>query len=258
MTRSGERGLRPPPPRVLFGSREPIFKVLPENVRSNLRHPSSENALLWNLIYPRAQPTLQLAALHAIRPLWGTALPQSETQDGLLPYFWGYSVAGDRLPFLDEVLEEVDGPGPRTEVDLFLMGDGHLIVAEVKHLSLPGRCSRYSHQRCPEIHEREEEKDDPCRYWENEEHPFYRHLDFGERPISDHPAPACNKHYQLGRTLLVGHALSQRFGLTFHMWMIVPKERWASIKPTWLDFTECILDDSLWRRMRVLAWEDMG
>lgn len=258
MTSSGEKGFRPDPPRVLFGSREPIFNVLPENVRANLRHPSSENALLWNLIYPLAQPTLQLAALHKSRPLWGTVLPESEIQDDLRPYFWGYSTGGDRLSFLDEVLEQVDGAGPKTEVDLFLVGGKNLILVEAKHLGLPGRCSRYAKQRCPEIHVHQDQKEELCRYWESREHAFDLHLGFGERPIEDDPSPPCNKHYQLGRTFLVGHALSQRFDLTFQLWMIVPREHWTSIQHTWLDFSERVLDNALWRRMRVIAWEDLA
>jgi hypothetical protein len=51
--------------------------------------------------------------------------------------------------------------------------------------------------------------------------------------------------------------LSQYLGLVFHLWMIVPRARWTSIQPAWLDFTERVLDDALWRRMRVLAWEDI-
>jgi hypothetical protein len=258
LTPSEEKGLRPAPPRVLFGSREPIFKVLPESVRANLRHPTSENALLWNLIYPLAQPTLQLAALHAIRRLWGTVLPEVEVQDTLKPYFWGYSTDGERLSFLDEVLEQVDGAGPRTEVDLFLVGGKNLILVEAKHMGLPGRCSRYANRRCPEIHVDQGEKDEPCRYWENVEHAFNVHLDFGERPDVDDPSPACNKHYQLGRTFLVGHALSQRFDLPFQLWMIVPRQRWTSLQHTWLDFSERVLDNALWRRMRVIAWEDLA
>lgn len=258
MTPSGEKGLRPAPPRVLFGSREPIFNVLPENVRANLRHPSSENALLWNLIYPLAQPTLQLAALHAMRPLWGTMLPDSEAQDDLRPYFWGYSIGGERLPFLDNVLKQVDGAGPQTEVDLFLVGGKNLILVEAKHLSLPGRCSRYGYQRCPEIHVDQGEKIEPCRYWESAEHAFNVHLDFGDRPDVDDPSPACNKHYQLGRTFLIGHALSQRLDLTFQLWMIIPRDRWPSLQHTWKDFSERVLDNALWRRMRIIAWEELA
>ncbi len=43
---------------------------------------------------------------------------QGQEDDALLPYFWGFDVDGERLPELDPVLVEVDGPGNKTEIDL--------------------------------------------------------------------------------------------------------------------------------------------
>lgn len=248
---------RPSPRRILFGADEPIFDVLPERVLSNLRLPTSENALLWNITYPLAQPAINLLELLELHPLWGTRIMPEAGEDNLIPYYWGYRVDGERLPQLDEVLELVDGPGLPTEVDLFLFGHHNLVLIEAKHMSSLGRCSRYARRSCPEMHLLDDEQKDPCRYWEGIVANFEVHLKFGPRPKPGEDAPACHRHYQLARTLLVGHSLASRLERTFYMWLIVPRERWSSFELNWKDFTERIRDDELWRRMRVLAWEDI-
>jgi len=254
---TNEESHRPSPQRILFGVDEPIFDVLPERVLSNLRLPTSENALLWNLTYPLAQPTINLLEILELRPLWGTRSLPEASEDNLTPYYWGYRVNGERFPQLDEVLELVDGPGLPTEVDLFLLGHHSLVLVEAKHMSGLGRCSRYTRRRCPEMHLLDDEMRKPCRYWQGVAVNFEVHLEFGPRPQPGKYAPACNRHYQLARTLLVGHALASRLERTFHMWLIVPRERWSSFEPNWMDFTQRVRDDGLWRRMRVLAWEDI-
>jgi hypothetical protein len=236
------------------GLEERIFDVLPQSVLANLYHAASENALLWNLIYPLAQPTLSLEALMSLRPLWGTAALQAGDDD-LRPYYWGYSVDGERLPGLDEALDSVDGPGPRTEVDLFLVGASNLVLVETKHMSGPGRCSRYGSGRCPEAHVEESGAQESCRYWELPSSRFDRLLELGERPQPDGTAPACYRHYQLARTLRLGATLAAEHALDLHLWMITPRSRWGSLQKSWLDFVERVRDDSSWRRMRVLSWE---
>jgi hypothetical protein len=236
---------------------EPIFDVLPETVLANFHTPRSENALVWNLIYPLAQPALSFKQLTQIRPLWG-AVGQSDADDALRPYFWGFDVRGKRLPGLDGVLERIDGEGLRTEVDLFLLGQTKLIAVEAKHLSAPGRCSRYAAGRCPEIHSDLSTSETACRYWELPQASFSAELDLGERPQSGQDAPPCERHYQLARTLLVGRELSRRLDRELSIWMMIPRKHWRSLEKTWLDFTERVRDDALWRRMRVVAWEDVG
>ena len=248
---------RPSPRRILSGADEPIFDVLPERVLSNLRLPTSENALLWNLTYPLAQPSINLLKLLELHPLWGTRILPEAGEDDLVPYYWGYRVDGERLPQLDEVLEIVDGPGPPTEVDLFLFGRHNLVIIEAKHMSGLGRCSRYARRGCPEMHLLDDERKNPCRYWEGIAANFEEHLEFGPRPEPEESAPACHRHYQLARTLLVGHSLASRLERIFHMWLVIPRDRWSSFEFNWKDFTERIRDDDLWRRMRVLAWEDI-
>ncbi|OGO19483.1 MAG: hypothetical protein A2Z14_12230 [Chloroflexi bacterium RBG_16_48_8] len=243
--------------KILFGDHEPIFSKLPSNVSANLRYRGSENALLWNMIYPMAQPTLPMKSLLAVSPQWGTVKLDLE-DDRLEPYFWGYSISGERLPGLDRILERIDGTGPKTEVDLFLFGKANLIVVEAKHLSQLGRCSRYSKKRCPEIHGETIPERLPCRYWESGEHEFRRLLDFGDRPRQGNPSPPCNQHYQLARTTLVGDTLAKEYQLDFSLWLLIAKTKWRSIERTWLDFTGRIRQDDLWRRMRVIAWEDIG
>jgi hypothetical protein len=250
--------LRPSSRRILFGSEEPIFNILPERVLANLRTPTSENALLWNLIYPLAQPKISLSKLLRPRPLWGTSILPETDDEELVPYFWGYSIDGDRLRLLDEILEEVDGPGLKTEVDLFLLGERNLVVVEAKHVAGLGRCSRFVNHRCPEIHLQTDELADECRYWDVKPSYFASHLDFGPRPTPEEQIPPpCYHHYQLARILLVGHSLSTRLNLQFHLWLIVPRERWRSFERGWLDFSERVRDDGLWRRLRVMAWENV-
>jgi hypothetical protein len=186
-------------------------------VLANFNTPRSENALLWNLLYPRSQPSLSLAALLALSSLWGTAPPGEVRDDQLHPFYWGHGLDGSRLQGLDDALKEVDGPGPKTEIDLILLGKKVLISVEAKHTSLFGRCSRYAAMRCPEIH----------------------------------------VHYQLARTVMVGHHLAKRLNREFALWIFLPQARWRSIEKTWLDFADRVLDDHIWRSMRVISWEQV-
>lgn len=243
-------------PRILVGNEEPIFSVLPDRVLSNLRNEGSENALVWNLLYPIAQPTVALSALMGIRPLWGTP-SIAFTDEPLEPYYWGFDVSGKRLPKLDETLARIDGSGNQTEVDLFLVGKSNLILVEAKHQSGLGRCSRFLKHRCPEVHESRVATDDFCRYWVDGDQQFLRLLEFGLRPSPLDPPPKCSYHYQLARTLMVGDLLAKELGLKLHLWLLLPRRRWGSIELTWIDFADSVRDDDLWRRLRVLSWEEV-
>jgi hypothetical protein len=242
--------------RILAGEEEPIFAALPERVLYNLRHPRSENALVWNLVYPLARPRLSLGSLLALRPLCGTPA-LSATEDDLEPYFWGYSIQGSCLTALNASLELLDGSGPQTEVDLFLLGSETLVLVEAKHGGTPGRCSRYEKGRCPEMHPENVPPGGTCRYWELEGSRFDQLLDFGPRPAPGDDRPPCAVHYQLARTLLLGKMLAGRLGRRPHLWLIVPVGRWPGLQTAWLDFAERVRDEELWRRLRVLAWEDL-
>jgi hypothetical protein len=57
--------------------------------------------------------------------------------------------------------------------------------------------------------------------------------------------------------LLVGTSLATRLRLQLHLWLIVPRGRWRSFEKDWLDFSDRVRDDKLWRRLRVIAWEDV-
>ena len=253
-SRGGKRGHIPK--RVIEGIEEAIFDALPQRVLDNVRRPASENALVWNLIYPLARPNISLAALIALRPLWGT--PSLELEDDpLQPYFWGYAISGQKLPGLDHALQRVNGPGPHTEVDVFLVGQRNLVLVEAKNRSGLGRCARYQKGRCPEAQADEEQSLQACRYWECPEARFSDLLDFGPRPLHDGPPPACNAHYQLARTMLVGRELAAKMEMRLHLWMIAPNSRWRTLQPSWQDFSDRLRDDALWRRLRVLAWEDV-
>ncbi len=248
-------GGRQIPRSILIGREEGIFDVLPQRVFDNLYRSGSENALVWNLLYPRLTPTLSLDRLLRLRPLWGSVLTPEE--DRLRVFFWGYSASGERLEGLDEALHEVDGSGPATEVDLFLVGERNLIVVEAKNRSGLGQCGRYARGRCPEVHSEVLDSGGPCRYWHANEFRFDRWLDFGIPPSPGSPPPPCNRHYQLARTLLVGQALARSRELSLHLWLIVPRTRWRAAEKDWLDFTDRVRDEPLWRRCRVLAWEQL-
>jgi len=242
----------------LDGSGETVFSALPNQVLANLRHSGSENALVWNLIYPLAKPTINFASLMTLTPLWGTVELDFENEAlELEPYYWGFNILGEPLFALDSTLERIDGSGPKTEVDLFLVGKTDIVLVEAKHLSGLGRCSRYAQHRCPEIYLSEEDRMQSCRYWQSGEQAFGQHLELGSRPKPGDPSPACNRHYQLARTLLVGITLAKELRLNPHLWLILPRKRWRNMEKTWLDFAERVRDECLWRQMRVLAWEDV-
>ncbi len=234
----------------MAGSAEPVFRVLPQRILDDLRSPNSESSLLWSLVYPRAQPNLSLRSLLELRPMWGSHLELED--EGLRPYYWGYDVDGKRLEGLDAVLEAVDGSGQQTEVDLFLLGKRQLILVEAKRSGGLGRCGRYLSARCPEIHLAGQAG---CRYWEVPEALFSGSLAFGSRPTPELDSPPCNRHYQLARILKVGEALAARLNRQLHLWLWVPRERWQAVERGWLDFTDRVIEDRIWRHLRVLDWE---
>jgi hypothetical protein len=250
-------GRRAPVPRaILSGEGEGAFDHLPETVIANLRRPHSENARLWNTFYPRPGDGLHLGQLLAVTPLWGSMLDEGEG-DHLEPYFWGVHPSGRALEGLSEALDEVDGPGPRTEIDLILRGAANLIVIEAKNLSTLGRCGRHQRRVCPEVHLSAERWLDRCRYWEAPEARFDRLVEFGPHPGPGAGTPPCARHYQLARTALVGDGLARRHALRLHVWVLVPRSRWLALERTWLDFVDRVRDPELWRRMRVVAWENI-
>jgi len=247
----------PLPRAILAGESEGAFDRLPETVIANLRRPHSENARLWNTFYPRPGVALRLTSLLDVKPLWGSGAG-TITDESLEPHFWGFGASGEPLPGLEQALDEVDGPGPRTEIDLVLLGRSNLIVIEAKNLSTLGRCGRHQRRVCPEVHVSADHWLDHCRYWDVPAARFDRLLDLGPRPGPGAPAPACARHYQLARTLLVGDALARRHALRLHVWVLLPRERWSAHERTWLDFAERVRDPDLWRRLRVVGWEDLG
>lgn len=241
------------PDSIHSGMGEGIFSVLPERVLSNFQKPNSENALLWNSFYRYAHEPIPLEKLIGLSPLWGT-VDVNFRSDLLVPYFWGCDVNGGRLSHLDESLGLHTTHGPPTEVDLFLVGNENIILVEVKNLAGFGRCSRYTKRRCPEIYTLDRSEVDRCQYWIDPVLRFSDQVDFGELPFTN-GAPACHRHYQLGRTLVTGLQLASRFGLMLWIWVILPQNRWRALESDWLDFTNRIIDAELWRRMRVMSWE---
>jgi hypothetical protein len=151
----------------------------------------------------------------------------------------------------------VDGEGPKTEVDFFLLSQTNIIVIEVKHTSSLGRCSRYAHTRCPEIHANVAGVEGSCRYWEEGQALFSSQLRFGSKPTLASSSPPCNRHYQLARTLMVGKTLADRLNRRLHLWLVLPSKQWQGHQTTWLDFVQRVRSDEFWRRMRVLSWESV-
>ncbi|MGA9533367.1 MAG: hypothetical protein WBR18_11680 [Anaerolineales bacterium] len=242
-----------PLPNILEGHDEPIFDHLPANVLDNFRRSSSENALVWNLLYPLARPTLSLRALLQVRPLWGSA-GLGFADDSLTPYYWGHGLDGQALEPLTHAVAHVDGDGPSTEVDVVLIGHQNLVLVEAKNRSRLGRCSRYQSGACPEVHSGG--RASSCRYWSLAEARFDQALVF-EPPVSS-SSPDCNRHYQLARTMLIGRRLAERLELRFHLWLICPRRHWRSLERDWVDFADKIIDSDEWRRLRVLSWEDVA
>lgn len=244
-----------PLPGILHGPGEPIFEVLPQNVLANFRSSNSENARLWNLIYPLARPTLSFGELMKLEPLWGTVAADG-ADDDLKPFFWGHAVDGAYLAPLREAVLEVDGAWPGTEVDLALVGERNLVLVEAKVTSRLGRCARYAAGSCPEIHSGNE----VCRYWLEGGATFGAELEFGHRPAhGQEEQPLCHRHYQLARTLLIGGRLAEAMGgLTLHLWLLTPRRHWRGLKSDWTDFAGRVREPEQWRRLRALAWEDLS
>ena len=257
MSRAPARRSRPDSRRwVLDGEQELIFGSLPQTVLANLTSPRSESALLWNVFYPLAARAVSLSELLALSPLWGTrVLPEPAADAGLSTYFWGFGLDGQPMPGLKRALSSVDGPGGKIEVDLFLVGGGQLIAVEAKRGAAPGRCGRYIRGRCPEILPALGRK--PCRYWEPGPGEFARWLEAGARPTPATELPACSVHYQLFRTVVLAATLAGQLGLDPGLWMVIPQASWTKLEPVWLDFADRVRDEDLWRRLRVLAWEDL-
>jgi hypothetical protein len=196
---------------------------------------------------------LNLSWLMGIRPLWGT--PQLKlADDKLQAYFWGYRADGGYLDGLETALAAVDGPGPSTEVDCFLLGDANLILIEAKRSSGFGRCSRYNSSSCPAVHVEPADLSS-CRYWVEPAARFESQLSFSPPALSG--TPDCHRHYQLARTLMVGRALAAQLERRLHLWLIAPQRRWRGLERDWMDFTGSVKDSDLWRRMRVLSWESL-
>jgi hypothetical protein len=185
--------------------------------------------------------------------VWGSDIDVED--DDLVPYFWGYAVSGDRMPALDETLDEVESIGPQTEIDLFFKGDRSLIIIEAKHLARLGRCSRFQKARCPEVHGSPTEES--CRYWERPISLFSSVVDFGARPEAETDSPICHRHYQLGRTLLLGIRLAKSLGLIMHFWLFLPRSRWRALERDWIDFADRVRDEEIWKRLRVICLEDL-
>jgi len=241
-----------PPKGLLSGEREPIFSYLPEEVQRNMQRPDSESALVWEGFYPFAHSGISFRDWSAIRPLWGSPIP-SESDDRLIPYFWGLRVDATPLEGMAEAAHAIAGREDRLEVDLYLKGDRVLVAIEAKTDGAAAGCGRYEAGRCPEIHGGQA----PCRYWEGQE-TFHRSLDFGGRPeMGAEESPPCARHYQLARTLLIVEHLGRASGLEPHLCLLIPRRRWPSLRAAWEDFAERVRDDGQWKRLRVVAWEDL-
>ena len=216
--------------------------------------PDSESALLWNLIYQRAQPTLAAEELLSLPPLWGSRV--DPIFDDLLPYYWGFSQMGARMPRLDHVLDMVDGPGPKTEVDLFLLGESGACAYRGKaHGRMWGGAVGTAQENVPRF------TMNPRRLVADIGHRRNRCFPTcsisGSSPSEMIRHRCANRHYQLGRTALVGSELAKELNRRLHLWLILPRSRWRYLRRDWIDFSDRIGNDSLWRRLRVLAWEDV-
>ena len=257
MTRPNARRPRPDTRRwVLDGEQEAIFRALPQTVLANLAGSRSEGPLVWNAFYPLAARQTGLGEMLALTPLWGSRqAPPAAGLAGAEMFFWGYGLDGRPMPGLREAVRAVDGPKGKTEVDLFLIGDGQLVAVEAKRGATPGRCGRYARGSCPEAHPAEGRE--ACRYWQSGPGEFRRRLDTGEQPVPGSDVPACSTHYQLFRTLMLGAYLAEAMAMDLGLWLVIPHAHWPRLEPAWLDFADRVRDEALWRRLRVIAWESL-
>src|SRR3990172_5155176 len=187
-----------PPKGVLSGERESVFAYLPEEVQRNMQRPDSESAMVWAAFYPFAHSGISFRDWSAIRPLWGSPIP-AESDDRLIPYFWGLRVDATPLEGMAEAAHAIAGREDRLEVDLYLKGERVLVAIEAKTDADPAGCGRYAAGRCPEIHG----------------------------------------------------------GLEPHLCLLIPRRRWPALRTAWQDFAERVRDDGQWKRLRVVAWEDL-
>lgn len=249
--RTRRRSGAPRPSGVLAGEGERIFSFLPEEVVRNMKA-GSESAAVWNAFYPFASRGLSAQAWFEVPRRWGSMLPPIE-DDTLTPFFWGWNVQGEPLPGLAEAAESIAGRQDRLEVDLFLRGARTLVAIEAKVGAAPGRCGRYDGGRCPEVHG----AGGACRYWEDGPQRFAEAMDFGQRPGPGEESPPCAIHYQLARTLLLVQRLAAADHQVPYLCLLVPGRQWSSLMASWLDFAGRVRDEAMWRRLRVLAWEDL-
>ncbi len=248
---------RSPLPRaILAGEQEGAFDHLPETVIANLRRPHSENARLWNTFYPRPGDGLRLEQLLSITPLWGSA-PDAGNADRLEPYFWGVHPSGRELEGLSEALDEVDGPGPRTEIDLLLRGTSNLVVIEARTSARSAGAGGISARCAPRSISRRSTGSTAAGTG--------RCLRPGSIVCSiSGPDQVPVRRPRRARGTISWHAPSWwgmrwrgRTQLRLHVWVLVPRNRWPALERTWLDFVEGVRDPDLWRRLRVVAWDQV-
>jgi hypothetical protein len=239
---------------ILHGEDEPIFTALPQTILANLSRRTSESALVWNAFYPLLARSVTLEQLAGVPTLAGGSTSLVDPSPVEM-FFWGHSAQGEVPDELARALEQVDGRPGQTEIDLLLRTPGHWVAIEAKRGAAPGRCGRYLRQACPEIHRSEAES--TCRYWDPGPQAFPQRLAFGVRPVAGGPQPACARHYQLARTLMVVEHLGHLTGRNAHLWLTVPRARWMGMQLEWQDFADRVLDEGMWRRLRVIAWEDL-
>jgi hypothetical protein len=53
--------------------------------------------------------------------------------------------------------------------------------------------------------------------------------------------------------------LAANTGRTLHLWLLAPRRIWArQLQGDWIDFADRVRKADVWRRMRVIAWEDVS
>jgi len=119
---------------------------------------------------------------------------------------------------LSSILKEIENyndgkrEGQKTEPDVIVIGKRALTLFECKRLHGLGRCSRFSDQRCPEIHAKTRKRD-YCQYWDRGLPKLVNFI----RPTPETTSePDCHQFYQLMRNYMIGTRIAARLGCAFH------------------------------------------
>jgi hypothetical protein len=213
----------------------PVYEHLPLRTKKKLLSAVSEDKLTWDCFYELHRADVLAATLeHAlsieIEPqpplrliMWGWEI-DGNAFDNLMsrldgrPTVLAQSKAGVEWAPLQSILAEIENygdgklEGQKTEPDVIVVTKTLLILFECKRKHGLGRCSRFEHQQCPEIHI-EGRKRDYCQYWTRG---LPSLVNFPRPTPATESEPPCNRFYQLLRNYMIGSRLAAKLDRKFY------------------------------------------